>query len=153
MLSVNNVSKTYAGRTLFANVGFHIQRGDKIGLIGPNGAGKSTLFSLLMGDGTPDEGMVVMERGATLGFLPQESAPVGDETVLELATSHVGEHSRWEAEPKAKRILKGLAFRDADFTRNARTLSGGWVMRARADRSHAGWPGPMTCSKPLGAAH
>ncbi len=58
MLSVNNVSKTYAGRTLFANVGFHIQRGDKIGLIGPNGAGKSTLFSLLMGDGTPDEGMV-----------------------------------------------------------------------------------------------
>lgn len=134
MLSVNNVSKTYAGRTLFANVGFHIQRGDKIGLIGPNGAGKSTLFSLLMGDGTPDEGMVVMERGATLGFLPQESAPVGDETVLELATSHVGEHSRWEAEPKAKRILKGLAFRDADFTRNARTLSGGWVMRAHLAR-------------------
>lgn len=134
MLSVNNVSKTYAGRTLFANVGFHIQRGDKVGLIGPNGAGKSTLFSLLMGDGTPDDGQVVMERGATLGFLPQESAPVGEETVLELATSHVGEHSRWEAEPKAKRILKGLAFRDADFSRPARTLSGGWVMRAHLAR-------------------
>ncbi|MCB1209207.1 MAG: ATP-binding cassette domain-containing protein [Verrucomicrobiales bacterium] len=134
MLSVNNVSKTYAGRTLFANVGFHIQRGDKVGLIGPNGAGKSTLFSLLMGDGTPDDGQVVMERGATLGFLPQESAPVGEETVLELATSHVGEHSRWEAESKAKRILKGLAFRDADFSRPARTLSGGWVMRAHLAR-------------------
>ena len=47
MLSVSNVSKTYAGRTLFSGVSFHINRGDKIGLIGPNGAGKSTLFSPL----------------------------------------------------------------------------------------------------------
>ena len=135
MLSVTQVSKTYAGRTLFSGVAFHIQRGDKVGLIGPNGAGKSTLFSMLMGDGTPDEGEVRMERGATLGFLPQESAPVGEDTVLGLATSHVtDEHGRWEAEPKAKRILKGLAFRDADFDRPAKTLSGGWVMRAHLAR-------------------
>ncbi len=135
MLSVTQVSKAYAGRTLFSGVGFHLQRGDKAGLIGPNGAGKSTLFSLLMGEGTPDEGEVRMERGATLGFLPQESAPVGGETVLGLATSHVAdEHARWELEPKAKRILKGLAFRDADFDRPAKTLSGGWVMRAHLAR-------------------
>ena len=135
MLSVTQVSKTYAGRTLFAGVSFHLQRGDKVGLIGPNGAGKSTLFSMLMGDGTPDEGEVRMERGASLGFLPQESAPVGEETVLSLATSHVrDEHERWEAEPKAKRILKGLAFREADFDRKAKTLSGGWVMRAHLAR-------------------
>jgi ATP-binding cassette, subfamily F, member 3 len=135
MLSVIQVSKTYAGRTLFSGVGFHLQRGDKVGLIGPNGAGKSTLFSLLMGDGVPDDGEVRMERGATLGFLPQESAPVGDDTVLGLATSHVtDEHSRWEAEPKAKRILKGLAFRESDFDRPAKTLSGGWVMRAHLAR-------------------
>jgi ATP-binding cassette subfamily F protein 3 len=135
MLSVTQVSKTYAGRTLFAGVSFHLQRGDKVGLIGPNGAGKSTLFSMLMGDGSPDDGEVRMERGATLGFLPQESAPVGDDTVLGLATSHVhDEHERWEAEPKAKRILKGLAFREADFDRQAKTLSGGWVMRAHLAR-------------------
>ena len=135
MLSVTQVSKTYAGRTLFSGVSFHLQRGDKVGLIGPNGAGKSTLFSMLMGDGTPDDGEVRMERGATLGFLPQESAPVGDDTVLGLATSHVqDEHERWEIEPKAKRILKGLAFRESDFDRKANTLSGGWVMRAHLAR-------------------
>jgi ATP-binding cassette subfamily F protein 3 len=135
MLSVNQISKTYAGRTLFAGVSFHLQRGDKVGLIGPNGAGKSTLFSMLMGDGQPDEGEVRMERGATLGFLPQESAPVGDDTVLGLATGHVlDEHERWEAEPKAKRILKGLAFRETDFDRPAKALSGGWVMRAHLAR-------------------
>lgn len=135
MLSVNQVSKSYAGRTLFSGATFHLQRRDRVGLIGPNGAGKSTLFSLLMGEGSPDEGEVRMERGAVLGFLPQESAPVGDETVLSLATSHLeDEHSRWEVEPKARRILKGLAFRDEDMDRPARTLSGGWVMRAHLAR-------------------
>jgi len=135
MLSVNQVSKSYAGRTLFSGATFHLQRRDRVGLIGPNGAGKSTLFSLLMGDGSPDEGEVRMERGAVLGFLPQESAPVGEETVLSLATSHLeDEHSRWEVEPKARRILKGLAFRDEDMDRPARTLSGGWVMRAHLAR-------------------
>jgi ATP-binding cassette subfamily F protein 3 len=134
MLSVSNVSKTYAGRTLFSNVSFHINRGEKIGLIGPNGAGKSTLFSLLLQESTPDDGRVMMERGITFGFLPQESAPIDDVTVLELATGHVDENHRWEVEPKAKRILSGLAFRESDFERNARTLSGGWVMRAHLAR-------------------
>jgi ATP-binding cassette subfamily F protein 3 len=59
---------------------------------------------------------------------------VDDVTVLELATGHVDEHHRWEVEPKAKRILNGLAFRESDFERNARTLSGGWVMRAHLAR-------------------
>jgi ATP-binding cassette subfamily F protein 3 len=134
MLSVSNVSKTFAGRTLFSQVSFHINRGEKIGLIGPNGAGKSTLFSLLLRDTTPDDGQVVMERGISFGFLPQESAPIEDVTVLELATGHLDENSRWEVEPKAKRILSGLAFRESDFERNARTLSGGWVMRAHLAR-------------------
>jgi ATP-binding cassette subfamily F protein 3 len=134
MLSVSNVSKTYAGRTLFSQVSFHINRGEKIGLIGPNGAGKSTLFSLLLQESTPDDGRVMMERGITFGFLPQESAPVDDVTVLELATGHLDENQRWEVEPKAKRILSGLAFRESDFERNARTLSGGWVMRAHLAR-------------------
>ena len=134
MLSVSNVSKTYAGRTLFSGVSFHINRGEKIGLIGPNGAGKSTLFSLLLQETTPDEGRVTMEKNISFGFLPQESAPIDDVTVLELATGHLNEHSRWEDEPKAKRILKGLAFRESDFDRNARTLSGGWVMRAHLAR-------------------
>ncbi len=134
MLSVSNIEKTYAGRTLFSGVSFHLQRGERIGLVGPNGAGKTTLFGLLMGDGTPDAGNVMWEKGATIGFLPQESAPVGSETVLELALSHIPDSHRWEAEPRAKKILRGLAFRQSDFERSAKTLSGGWVMRAHLAR-------------------
>ena len=134
MLQLSNLSKSYAGRVLFRDVSFQIGRGDRTGLVGPNGAGKSTLFSIILGEQSPDEGKVTMERGITFAFLPQESAPAGDETVLELATQHAAEHSGWEVEPKARRILRGLAFRESDFDRPARTLSGGWIMRAHLAR-------------------
>ncbi|RYD35591.1 MAG: ABC transporter ATP-binding protein [Verrucomicrobiaceae bacterium] len=123
MLQLSNISKAYAGRVLFEQVSLQLVRGDRIGLVGPNGAGKSTLFSIILGEESPDSGKVLLERGITFGFLPQESAPAGDETVLEMAT-----------EPKAKRILRGLAFRESDFDRPAKTLSGGWIMRAHLAR-------------------
>ncbi len=161
MLTLSQVSKSFGGRVLFENASLQVNRGDKVGLVGPNGAGKSTLFSLILGEASPDDGSVAMERAATFGFLPQESAAVGEETVLELAmavTPELAEAQRtlrttpddapehhealavfdeqggWQLEPKAKRILAGLAFRTSDFDRPARTLSGGWIMRAHLAR-------------------
>ena len=134
MLQLNNISKAYAGRVLFDQASLQLMRGDRLGLVGPNGAGKSTLFNIILGTEAPDSGKVLLERGVTFGFLPQESAPVGDETVLEMATAHMADALGWEAEPKAKRILRGLAFRESDFNRPAKALSGGWVMRAHLAR-------------------
>ena len=170
MLTVSNLSKSFAGRALFDDVSLQVNRGDRIGLVGPNGAGKSTLFSLILGETSPDSGTIALEKNATIGFLPQETAAAGDETVLELALAvspelvhaqkvikqhesaaarvtnpsddaayhnalHVfDEHGGWELEPKAKRVLAGLAFRETDFDRPARALSGGWVMRAHLAR-------------------
>ena len=138
MLTVSQASKSFAGRVLFEDVSLQVNRGDRIGLVGPNGAGKSTLFSLILGEASPDSGRVSLEKNITLGFLPQETAAAGDESVLELACgkSHQeleAEHD-WEIEPKAKRILAGLAFREVDFDRPARALSGGWIMRAHLAR-------------------
>src|SRR3978361_1465619 len=87
MLTVSQLSKAFAGRTLFDDASLQVNRGDRVGLVGPNGAGKSTLFSLILGEASPDAGKVSLERAATVGFLPQENAPVGEETVLELATA------------------------------------------------------------------
>jgi ATP-binding cassette subfamily F protein 3 len=170
MLTVSQLSKSFAGRALFDDVSLQVNRGDRIGLVGPNGAGKSTLFALLLGDVSPDKGTIAIEKNATIGFLPQETAAAGDETVLELALAvspelvdaqkvmkeheaavagvadpgadaayhnalHVfDEHGGWELEPKAKRVLAGLAFRETDFDRPARALSGGWIMRAHLAR-------------------
>ena len=134
MLTVSKLSKTFSGRTLFQDASLQVNTGEKIGLVGPNGAGKSTLISLIMGETSPDEGSVNFDRRATLGFLPQETAPVGDETVLEVALSQTADPDDYQSEPKAKRILHGLAFRESDFHRPARELSGGWVMRAHLAR-------------------
>ena len=161
MLTISQLSKSFGGRVLFENASLQVNRGDRVGLVGPNGAGKSTLFSLILGEASADEGRVSLERAATIGYLPQESAPAGDETVLELACSitpelakaqrilkttpedspehhaalHVfDEHNGWQLEPRAKRILAGLAFRTSDFERPAKALSGGWVMRAHLAR-------------------
>ena len=49
MLTVSQLSKSFAGRALFDDVSLQVNRGDRIGLVGPNGAGKSTLFALLLG--------------------------------------------------------------------------------------------------------
>ncbi len=135
MLTLAKITKSFGGRVLFRDASLQVNRGERIGLVGPNGAGKSTLFSLVLGENSPDEGSVLLDRGTTLGFLPQESAEVGDETIIGLATSHADDE--WAAhslEPKAKRILKGLAFRETDFDRQARTFSGGWIMRAHLAR-------------------
>jgi ATP-binding cassette subfamily F protein 3 len=161
MLTISQVTKAFAGRILFEDASLQVNRGDRVGLVGPNGAGKSTLFSLILGEASPDEGKVSLEKSATVGFLPQEHAPAGDETVLELACAvspevakaqrilrttpedsaehhdalHLfDEHGGWQLEPKAKRILAGLAFRESDFDRPAKALSGGWVMRAHLAR-------------------
>ncbi|MEP6811304.1 MAG: ATP-binding cassette domain-containing protein, partial [Chthoniobacterales bacterium] len=84
MLTISQVTKAFAGRTLFEEASLQVNRGDRVGLVGPNGAGKSTLFSLILGEASPDAGQVSSEKSATIGFLPQESAPVGEETVIEL---------------------------------------------------------------------
>ncbi|MCP5522084.1 MAG: ABC-F family ATP-binding cassette domain-containing protein [Verrucomicrobiales bacterium] len=164
MLTVAGMSKAYGGRTLFADASLRIERGERLGLVGPNGAGKSTLFSLILGAEEADAGTVELERGGRVGHLPQENVPVGDETVMELATAitpevaalrerlraaekgamlgddfHELQH-RFEAlggytlEARAAPILAGLGFRQGDFQRPARTLSGGWVMRAHLAR-------------------
>ena len=139
MLTISQVTKAFGGRTLFEEASLQANRGDRIGLVGPNGAGKSTLFALILGDALPDEGKIALEKSATIGFLPQEHAPANDETVLELACGKKAHNpataeTDWQLEPRAKRILAGLAFRESDFERSAKTLSGGWVMRAHLAR-------------------
>src|SRR5687767_3868395 len=113
MLSISGLDKSYGGRTLFADASLQVNRGERIGLVGPNGAGKSTLFTMILREEEPDAGTITMERGVRLGYLPQESRPVGNETVLQIATGiHEEEHAgetpeHFQLEARAKKILHG----------------------------------------------
>jgi ATP-binding cassette, subfamily F, member 3 len=148
MLTISQVTKSFGADVLFEEVSLQVNRGDRLGLIGANGSGKSTLFSLILGRDDPDRGTIQLQKNARMGFLPQENAPVGEETVLQLATlrdlrtldlaqsgtnSDPGE-TDFEREVKAKRVLSGLAFRTKDFDRPAKEFSGGWIMRAHLAR-------------------
>src|SRR2546426_10193472 len=100
MLTLSGIRKAYGERVLFAEATLQVNREDRIGLVGPNGAGKTTLFSIILGQMPPDEGKVTFQRGTSFGYLPQENAPAGDETVIELATAIAPEYT------KLRRILK-----------------------------------------------
>src|ERR1700730_750169 len=63
-----------------------------------------------------------------------ESGNSSDDAAYHRALHIFDEHGGWQLEPKAKRVLAGLAFRESDFNRPARALSGGWIMRAHMPR-------------------
>ena len=133
MLTVAGLSKAFGGRVLFDDVSLTLQSGERVGLVGPNGAGKSTLLKIILGQEPPDAGEVTFIRGTRFGYLPQESEPAGNETVLDVAVPHDHEHDG-QFVARAKQILANLGFKQSDFTRPARELSGGWVMRAHLAR-------------------
>ncbi|MCD4829018.1 MAG: ABC-F family ATP-binding cassette domain-containing protein [Candidatus Cloacimonetes bacterium] len=72
LVSVENLAKQMAGKTLFTASSFGIERGDKIGLLGVNGCGKSTFLRILAGEETPDDGRVTLRGGVRLHWLPQQ---------------------------------------------------------------------------------
>ncbi len=71
-LSVENLSFSLGERTLFQNLSFGIQKGEKIALVAPNGTGKSTLFRILSGKENKTSGQVIFRRGITTGYLDQD---------------------------------------------------------------------------------
>ena len=83
MLSVSNIRKTYADRTLFSELTLNVVVGDRIVLIGPNGSGKTTLLDILAGDISPDTGSVSTQRNVTIGYLKQEPLPFSGNTLLQ----------------------------------------------------------------------
>ena len=129
MITLQNVTKSFGQQLLFEGACLQINEGDRYVLVGPNGAGKSTLFKILLGTEEADEGKFSIKRGSVVGYLPQENAPVTEDTVLATALAH-HEDPDGRLTAKAKAILMGLGFKVIDFEKKLNTLSGGWAMRA-----------------------
>lgn len=98
MISLDNLTVSYGGWSLFDGISFLINEKDRIGLVGKNGAGKTTLLRIITGEQQPTEGAVSINGECTIGYLPQQMR-VADTTTLKAETEKAfDEVLRLEAE-------------------------------------------------------
>ena len=98
MISLDNLTVSYGGWTLFDGISFLINEKDRIGLVGKNGAGKTTLLRIITGEQQPTEGAVTINGECSIGYLPQQMR-VADTTTLKAETEKAfDEVLRLEAE-------------------------------------------------------
>ena len=98
MLTVHQLAKSFALTTLFADVTFSLNPGDRAGLVGPNGCGKTTLLRLLTGELAPDSGHVTLAPGTRLGYLPQGFTLPADDTLETVIGRAAGDAAVLEGE-------------------------------------------------------
>ena len=83
ILLADKISKSFGGRTLYEGASLQLNAGERWALVGPNGAGKTTFLKIIMGQETPDDGVVSFQKGASVGYLEQEAKLAGLDTALE----------------------------------------------------------------------
>ena len=93
-LQVENISKSYGDRTLFENISFNINEGDKIALVAPNGTGKSSLLKILAGIEHSDRGgEVKFMKDIRVAFLDQDMTFDPKRTIFDEVYSRMGDIS------------------------------------------------------------
>ena len=116
------VGKSFGNHIVLRDLSCTIYRGDKVGLVGPNGAGKSTFLRLLMGLGTPDQGVLRLGRNVSVAYYDQELQDLSPErTVLD----EVWQIEPWQTASEMRRYLARFLFRGDDIHQTIGTLSGG----------------------------
>ena len=121
-LSVNGISKSFGIKTLFDNVTFGIEKGDKTALIAANGSGKSTMLKFLVGKESPDTGTIVYANDLKVGYLEQLPVYPAGSTISDLLEDLTDEQHL-----KARQFLS--RFELNDLSQCVDTLSGGQVKR------------------------
>ena len=101
MISLDNLTVSYGGWTLFDNISFLINPKDRIGLVGRNGAGKTTLLRIITGEQQPTSGAVTLNGDCTIGYLPQTMRVADTTTLVEETAKAFEEVLRLEAEIEA----------------------------------------------------
>ncbi|NIP82750.1 MAG: ATP-binding cassette domain-containing protein, partial [Gemmatimonadetes bacterium] len=107
MISVSDLAKSYGAQTLFEDVSFQLNPGERYGLVGANGSGKTTLLNILSGREPPSSGTVSIPSRADLGVLRQDQFLYEDEPILGVAMR--GNPELWAALVEKEQILAKAA--------------------------------------------
>ena len=110
MISIDNLTVSFGGWTLFDEVSFLVNPKDRIGLVGKNGAGKTTLLRIITGEQQATSGAVTRNSDCTIGYLPQQMKVADTTTLIDETAKAFAEVLAIEAE--IERITTALAERD-----------------------------------------
>lgn len=83
ILSCQNIHKAFNEKSILKNVSFHIEDYDKAAIVGINGAGKTTLLRMIIGELTPDEGIITFSKDKTFGYLSQHQSVDSSKTIYD----------------------------------------------------------------------
>ena len=122
VLTAQDLSLSFGENRLFEHVDLEIKHGEKVFLIGPNGCGKTSLFKILLGQYTPDSGLVRLGSAIDVGYYEQSQLSLHDEkTVMD---------EIWDLHPQmtqtqVRSALAVFLFKGEDVFKPVGALSGG----------------------------
>lgn len=118
LLSLESVSVTYDGRTIFSDVSFTLDQGERMALLGANGSGKSSILKLLCGEDIEHTGNVRIASRLVISYVPQDAS---------FLTGSLEDYAKKQQvdETLFKTILRKLDFSREQFEKNMRDYSAG----------------------------
>ena len=131
VLTLEDVRKSFAGRTVFDGVSLNLQRGDKLAVVGVNGAGKTTLLKILAGLETA-EGTVRPGHNVILSYFGQHQAQelAGDQSILDTVYHTAVDMTITQV----RSLLGAFLFTGDEVEKQVRVLSGGEKSRVALAR-------------------
>ena len=122
VLSVEGLSKSFPGQTLFTNISFEIKRGERIALIGNNGTGKTTMLKILNGILEADAGEFTLGSKVQIGYYDQEHHVLHTEKTI---FQEISDTYPTLTETEIRNMLAAFLFTGDDVFKEISALSGG----------------------------
>lgn len=122
VLTVENLSKSFPGQTLFNDISFQIKRGERIALIGNNGTGKTTMLKILNGILPADAGSFSLGSKVQIGYYDQEHHVLHAEKTI---FQEISDTYSTLTETEIRNMLAAFLFTGDDVFKEISALSGG----------------------------
>jgi ATPase subunit of ABC transporter with duplicated ATPase domains len=136
ILNTEKLSKTVDGRTLFSNVTFTVNKGDKIALLSRDPLAVTSFFNIITGEDKADHGSFSWGSTVTHAYLPQENSRFFDQSVnlMDWLRQYVPPHVTDVDEPFLRGFLGKMLFSGDDVMKKTNVLSGGEKVRCMISR-------------------